>query len=325
MTNRRSFIKKSVLFSTLVSGVGLKGFASNKLTYSGNGRPTIISTWNHGIAANAESWRILEAGGSVTDAVEAGVRIPESDPENTSVGFGGFPDRDGHVTLDACIMDASGNCGSVAGLEHIENPISVARKVMDDTPHVMLVGDGALQFALEQGFEKKDLLTAKAKKALDEWRIKSEYKPIINIENHDTIGLLAQDANGDIAGACTTSGLAFKMRGRVGDSPIIAAGLFIDNEIGGATSTGMGEAIIKVAGSHLVVELMRQGRTPEEACKEAVLRITKKEPRYKELQVGFIAIRKDGKVGGYAIHQGFNYALMTSADKNVMVDAKSVM
>jgi isoaspartyl peptidase/L-asparaginase-like protein (Ntn-hydrolase superfamily) len=222
-------------------------------------------------------------------------------------------------------MDPSGNCGSVAGLESIENPISVARKVMDDTPHVMLVGDGALQFALENGFEKKDLLTEKAKKALKEWQLKAEYKPIINIENHDTIGLLAQDANGDIAGACTTSGLAFKMRGRVGDSPIIAAGLFVDNEIGGATSTGMGEAIIKIAGSHLVVELMRQGRTAQEACKEAVLRVKKKEPRYKDLQVGFIAIRKDGDVGGYAIHKGFNYALMTANDKNVMVDAKSIL
>ncbi len=325
MSNRRTFLKKSAAATALFSSLGLKSWANDQQVLKPKGSATIISTWIHGIEANAESWRVLANGGSITDAVEAGVRIPESDPENTSVGFGGMPDRDGHVTLDACIMDPSGNCGSVAGLEFIENPISVARKVMDETPHVMLVGDGALQFALQNGFEKKDLLTEKAKKALEEWRVKAEYKPIINIENHDTIGLLAQDAKGDIAGACTTSGLAFKMRGRVGDSPIIAAGLFVDNEVGGATSTGMGEAIIKAAGSHLVVELMRQGRPAEEACKEAVLRVTKKEPRYKELQVGFIAIRKDGDVGGYAIHKGFNYALMTSADNNVMVDAKSVL
>lgn len=325
MRNRRSFLKKSAAATALFSGLGWRSFASDQPAFKAKGSPTILSTWIHGLEANAESWRVLQAGGSITDAVEAGVKIPESDPENTSVGLGGMPDRDGHVTLDACIMDPTGNCGSVAGLEHIENPISVARKVMDDTPHVMLVGDGALQFALEQGFEKKDLLTEKAKKALEEWRVKAEYKPIINIENHDTIGLLAQDANGDIAGACTTSGLAFKMRGRVGDSPIIAAGLFIDNEIGGATSTGMGEAIIKVAGSHLVVELMRQGRTAEEACQAAVQRVVKKEPKYQELQVGFIAIRKDGDVGGYAIHKGFNYALMTDANKNVMADAKHLI
>ena len=325
MTSRRSFIKKSALFSTILSGVGLSGLNASQSKFHPKGSATVISTWIHGIEANAETWKVMASGKSVTDGVEAGVRIPESDPENTSVGLGGMPDRDGHVTLDACIMDPTGNCGSVAGLEYIENPISVARKVMDETPHVMLVGDGALQFALENGFDKKDLLTDRSKKALEEWLKKSEYKPIINIENHDTIGLLAQDANGDIAGACTTSGLAFKMRGRVGDSPIIAAGLFVDNEIGGATSTGMGEAIIKVAGSHLVVELMRQGRTAQEACVAAVERVVKKEPRYKDLQVGFIAIRKDGDVGGYAIHKGFNYAVMTSSDKNVMVDAKSLL
>lgn len=323
MGSRRSFLKKSALFTSLFSTSAFSTVFADRSGFTPPNTPTIISTWNHGIAANAQTWQTLMNGGSITDAVESGVRVTESDPENTSVGIGGFPDRDGKVTLDACIMSPSGNCGSVAGLERIENPISVARKVMDETPHVMLIGEGAYHFAIENGFEDKDLLTEKAKKAWQEWLVKSDYKPIINIENHDTIGLLAQNANGDIAGACTTSGLAFKMRGRVGDSPLIGAGLFVDNEIGGATSTGMGEAIIKVAGSHLVVELMRQGRTPEEACKEAVLRITKKEPKYKELQVGFIAVRKDGKTGGFALHKGFNYALMTSTDYNKMIDAKS--
>jgi len=321
MSNRRSFLKKSALVSSLFGAAPLSSLFANNQKFRPQGNATIISTWNHGIDANAAAWNKLSAGGSIVDAVEAGVRVPESDPENTSVGLGGMPDRDGHVTLDACIMEPSGNCGSVAGLEHIEHPISVARKVMDDTPHVMLVGEGALQFALEKGFVKKDLLTDRSIKALAEWRKKAEYSPVINIENHDTIGLLAQDENGDIAGACTTSGLAFKMRGRVGDSPIIAAGLFVDNEIGAATSTGMGEAIIKVAGSHLVVELMRQGYEPEAACKAAVERIIKKEPNYKNLQVGFLALRKDGKAAGYALHKGFNYALMTSVEENKMVDA----
>jgi len=322
MTNRRSFIKKSALLTSLLGTGSISSLFAKNRAFKADGNAIIISTWNHGIQANEAAWQILSKGGSSVDAVEAGVRIPESDPENTSVGLGGMPDRDGHVTLDACIMDPSGNCGSVAGLEHIENPISVARKVMDDTPHVMLVGDGALQFALSEGFEKKDLLTEKAKKALAEWQKKAEYSPVINIENHDTIGLLAQDEAGNISGACTTSGLAFKMRGRVGDSPLIGAGLFVDNEIGGATSTGMGEAIIKVAGSHTVVELMRQGYDPDMACKMTIERIIKKEPNYKNLQVGFLALRKDGAVGGYALLKGFNYAIMTSADNNKMVDAK---
>ena len=325
MSNRRNFIKKSALVTTILGATPLSSLFASHRNLSAPGTPTVISTWNHGIQANAAAWKELVNNRSSTDAVEAGVRVPESDPENTSVGLGGMPDRDGHVTLDACIMDPSGNCGSVAGLEHIENPISVARKVMDETPHVMLVGDGALQFALSQGFEKKNLLTKKAETAWQEWLKKAEYSPVINIENHDTIGMLAQDKAGNISGACTTSGLAFKMRGRVGDSPIIAAGLFVDNEIGGATSTGMGEAIIKVAGSHLVVELMRQGYEPEEACKAAVERIIKKEPNYKNLQVGFLALRKDGTAGGYALHKGFNYALMTGDDNNRMVDAKYMM
>jgi len=325
MSNRRNFIKKSALVTTILGTTPLSSLFASQRNLRAPGTPTVISTWNHGIQANAAAWKELVNNRSSTDAVEAGVRVPESDPENTSVGLGGMPDRDGHVTLDACIMDPSGNCGSVAGLEHIENPISVARKVMDDTPHVMLVGDGALQFALSQGFEKKNLLTKKAETAWQEWLKKAEYSPVINIENHDTIGMLAQDKAGNISGACTTSGLAFKMRGRVGDSPIIAAGLFVDNEIGGATSTGMGEAIIKVAGSHLVVELMRQGYEPEEACKAAVERIIKKEPNYKNLQVGFLALRKDGTAGGYALHKGFNYALMTGDDNNRMVDAKYII
>jgi N4-(beta-N-acetylglucosaminyl)-L-asparaginase len=322
MSNRRNFIKKSALVTTILGTTPLSSLFASQQSFKATGTPTVISTWNHGIQANAAAWKLLVNNKSSTDAVEAGVRVPESDPENTSVGLGGMPDRDGHVTLDACIMDPTGNCGSVAGLEHIENPISVARRVMDDTPHVMLIGEGALQFALSKGFEKKNLLTKKAENAWQEWLKKADYNPVINIENHDTIGMLAQDKAGNISGACTTSGLAFKMRGRVGDSPIIAAGLFIDNEIGGATSTGMGEAIIKVAGSHLVVELMRQGYSAEEACKAAVERVIQKEPNYKNLQVGFLALRKDGTTGGYAIHKGFNYALMTADDDNKLVDAK---
>lgn len=285
------------------------------------GIPVVISTWNHGIAANEASMKVIDGGGKAIDAVEAGVKVPEADPENLSVGYGGLPDRDGNVTLDACIMDEKGNAGSVSFLQHIKHPISVARKVMDKTPHVMLSGEGALRFALGQGFKKEDLLTDKAKKAWEEWKKKANYKPEINVENHDTIGLLAIDKNGHISGACTTSGLAYKMHGRVGDSPVIGAGMFVDNEIGGACATGMGEAVLKTLGAFLIVELMRQGMSPQEACEEGIRRITSNQ-QYKDFQVGYLAINKKGEHGAYSVHPGFNYALHQKG-KNELIDAGS--
>lgn len=292
----------------------LKGTSNTSL------EPTVISTWRHGIPANVAAWQVIDQKGRAIDAVEQGVRVVESDPETLSVGYGGLPDREGKVTLDACIMDETGNAGAVCFLQHIENPISVARLVMDKTPHVMLAGDGALHFALEQGFIKKNLLTVKAKKAWEKWKLESKYEPIINIENHDTIGLLALDQHGNFSGACTTSGLAYKMHGRVGDSPIIGAGLYVDNEVGAATATGMGELMMKTLGSFLVVELMRQGANPQEACKEAVMRIVEKLD-YKNLQVGYLALDKKGNHGAYSLHKGFNYALMQKGE-NQLLDAK---
>ena len=317
MTTRREFLKTSTLGATmLTSNFAFAGTVEGQ-------KPIVLSTWNFGLAANVEAWKILSKGGRALDAVEAGAKVPEADPEETSVGYGGLPDRDGKVTLDACIMDENGNCGSVAFLQHIMHPISVARAVMEKTPHVMLVGDGALQFALANGFQKKNLLTPKAEKAWKQWLKEKKYKPVINVENHDTIGIIALDANGNLSGACTTSGLAYKMHGRVGDSPIIGAGLYVDNEIGAATSTGMGEEVIRVVGCHLVVELMRQGRTPENACREAVERILKKSPdRAKDIQVGFLALNKSGEYGSYCLQTGFNYAVHTSQG-NSMMNSKS--
>ena len=251
------------------------------------------------------------------------MRVTESDPNNLSVGLGGLPDREGIVTLDACIMDHENKCGAVAFLQDIENPISVARKVMEDTPHVMLVGAGAKQFALEKGFTERDLLTEKAKKEWETWKENSKYKPVINSENHDTIGMIALDEHGNLSGACTTSGMAYKMHGRVGDSPIIGAGLFVDNEVGAACATGMGEAIVRVAGSAIVVELMRNGSTPYEACKKAVDRIISKHSDLTDLQAGFIAMNKNGEVGGYSVYAGFNYALHTNED-NKMIDTEYI-
>ncbi|WP_024771501.1 isoaspartyl peptidase/L-asparaginase family protein [Aquimarina macrocephali] len=287
-------------------------------------KPIVISTWNHGIVANEEAWKILSKGGSALDAVEQGVRTAEANPEVQTVGLGGFPDREGNVTLDACIMDHNSNCGAVSFLQHIKHPISVARKVMEETPHIMLTGQGALQFALEQGFKKEELLTPKSKKAYEEWLQKSNYKPVINIENHDTISMLALDEDGNISGACTTSGAAWKMHGRVGDSPIIGAGLFLDNEVGAAAATGLGEAVIRTAGSAMVVELMRQGKSPYQACKEVVERIYKIHKNHSDLeylQVGFIALNKDGEYGSYCLRPGFNYAIQNEISSNELLDA----
>lgn len=284
-------------------------------------KPIVLSTWNHGLDANKAAWKILETGGNALDAVEQGVRVTESDFTNLSVGLGGLPDRDGNTTLDACIMNHRNQCGSVGFLQYIENPISVARKVMEDTPHVMLVGDGALEFALSKGFTKNEFKSEKAQEAWKEWLKTAEYQPIINRENHDTIGMIALDAAGNLSGACTTSGLSYKMRGRLGDSPIIGAGLFVDNEVGAACATGLGEAVIRIAGSSIVVELMRHGYTPQDACKEAVERLIKKhENNVENLQVGFIALNKYGEWGCYSVYSGFNVAHRDSKNEK-LVDA----
>ena len=322
MSNRRKFIKGGILgaFGAAVFPKIILS-ESKKNSQSSNGFPMVISTWSHGIQANEAAMELLLKGAAAIDAVEAGVRVPEADPESMSVGYGGLPDRDGHVTLDACIMDHTGNCGSVSFLQHIKHPISVARKVMDNTPHVMLSGVGALKFALDNGFPKEDLLTDKARKRWEEWLKDSQYKPIINVENHDTIGLLALDQNGDISGACTTSGLSYKMHGRVGDSPIIGAGMFVDNEVGGCCATGVGEAVMKTLGSFLIVELMRQGASPQEACEEGIARIVKNQ-NYKDMQIGYLAINKQGEHGAYAVHPWFNYALHQGGS-NELIDSPS--
>ena len=325
-----------------LSSLGIGSFSLSGFTPAADTRkPIVISTWDAGIAANKAAWEILGKGGRALDAVEKGVMVTEAS-KNCCVGLGANPDRDGYVTLDACIMDEFANCGSVAFLERIKHPIAVARRVMEKTPHVMLVGSGAQQFAVEEGFPlESGKLSDDADRNYRNWLKKSEYKPVINIENtqkqtafapnkldsgewnHDTIGMVAMDANGNLSGSCTTSGMGFKMRGRLGDSPIIGAGLFVDNEVGAATATGQGEDVIRICGSHLVVELMRGGLSPEMACKAAVERIIKiKGAKAKDIQVGFIAINKKGEYGGYCIQKGFNFAVCYADDKNFMVDGK---
>ncbi|MET0244678.1 MAG: N(4)-(beta-N-acetylglucosaminyl)-L-asparaginase [Flavitalea sp.] len=328
MSTRRKF-----LFNTVLGGTSL--LASKTIqALTPPTWPIVVSTWDFGQAANLEAWKILETNGRAIDAVEAGVQIPEADPTNQSVGYGGNPDRDGRVTLDACIMDEFYNAGSVACLEHIMHPIKVARLVLEKTPHVMLVGEGALEFALANGFKKENLLTPKSEADWKEWLKTSKYEPQMNIENkqydkendpmpggienHDTIGMIALDSKHNIGGACTTSGLAYKMRGRVGDSPIIGAGLYVDNEVGGATSSGVGEEVIKIVGAHLIVELMRNGKSPREACRIAVERIIKRSPeKAKKIQVGFLAMNKKGEYGAYALQAGFTYSVKSKSVQKV--------
>jgi N4-(beta-N-acetylglucosaminyl)-L-asparaginase len=309
-TTRRQFLKTAAIGSTILTSCNTNEKPPLSISTK-KGQATVISTWNFGEVANKAAWSVLEKGGRALDAVEAGVKVPEADPEVDTVGYGGVPDRDGRVALDACIMDEKGNAGSVCSLEHIMHPISVARMVMERTPHVILVGEGAFEFAIKNGFKSENLLTEKSKAKWQEWLKTAQYKPVINVENHDTIGMLALDKQGDMSAACTTSGLAFKMRGRVGDSPIIGAGLYVDNEVGAATSTGLGELVIRACGSFLIVELMRQGATPQQACEEAVKRIIKKNADVKDIQVGFLALNKQGDIGAYSIQKGFQYAVTT--------------
>lgn len=312
---RRSFIAKTSL--------GLAGLSLSKFTLAGEisvdvNYPVAISTWKHGLPANEAAWEILSKGGYALDAVEAGVRIAEADPEVITVGYGGIPDAKGKVTLDACIMDEKGNAGSVAFLQYIKHPVSVARLVMEKTPHVMLVGKGAQKFARENGFKKEKLLTREMRQRWKKWKKEErEFSTKINIENqleenHDTISMLAIDREERLCGACTTSGMAFKLHGRVGDSPIIGAGLFVDGEVGGAAATGSGELVMKTLGSFLVVEFMRNGMSPKEACNAAIHRITEKIPDYQEHQIGYIAISKSGEIGAASLQPGFDYAVKTS-------------
>ena len=318
---RRDFIKSGAI--GLVASSSLLNNCDSKIKKVTNS-PIILSTWNHGIPANKAAMDVLNDNGTALDAVEAGVRVTEADPSSQSVGLGGRPAQDGHVTLDACIMNSDGNAGSVAFLRDIKHPISVARKVMEQTDHVMLVGEGAKRFALENGFQEENLLTDKSKEEWLQWKrdnsIKDSWGPN---DEHDTISTLARDNKGNLSGACTTSGLAYKLHGRVGDSPIIGAGMFVDNEIGAVGATGKGEEVIKTCGSFLVVELMRQGYSAMDACEEAVKRIIRKQSGKSDFQIGYIALRKDGQVGFSAIHDGFQYALYKK-NENKLYDVKGI-
>ncbi len=330
MIGRRKFLKLPLAAAPLALAETVFGQEAEVASRMKVKTPVVVSTWDSGIRANATAWPILAGKGSALDAVEAAGRAAELE-QSCCVGLGANPDRDGRVTLDACIMNGNGDCGSVAYLERIKHPVSVARKVMEMTPHVLLAGKGAQEFAVANGFPlESGELSPEAEKEWKRWLKYSKYKPVINIENakvhqaapyflsdgtpnHDTMGTIAVDARGKLAGMVTTSGMAFKMHGRVGDSPIIGAGLFVDDEVGAATSSGVGEEVIRICGTHTVIEQMRLSRSPEQSCREAIRRIVKRDPaKAKEFQVGFVAISRRGEIGAFAVQKGFSYSVTNS-------------
>ncbi|MFT5109114.1 MAG: N4-(beta-N-acetylglucosaminyl)-L-asparaginase [Verrucomicrobiales bacterium] len=309
---RRSFV-------SLAAGIGAAATTTKAYAEPAAGKaPLFVSTWPFGKPANEKALATLKSGSSLLDAVEQGIRLTESDADNTSVGIGGIPNAEGVVQLDACIMDGPEHrCGSVAAIEGIAHPITAARRVMEKTPHVLLVGDGAKKFALQQGLEPAELLTEKRLEAWRKWR--EENHPA---DNHDTIALVGLGTDGNLAGGCSTSGYGYKLPGRVGDSPIIGSGLYVDNEVGAAGSTGLGENVMRFCASFMVVENMRAGMSPEEACIATIKRVAKMDPTpAEELYINFIAIDKQGRYGAAGTGKGFEYAVTTGNSSRVLKSA----
>ncbi len=321
-----SISRRKFLLSSTIIGAGINFFnpiklfgLKNQANNSDSIRPVVIATWDRSREPNKKAWEILINGGNSLDAVEQGVRVAEDDPENNTVGYGALPDENGIVTLDALIMDWRGRAGAVAYLQNIKNPISVARLVMEKTKHVMLAGEGAKRFALAYGFKEENLLTEKSREAWIKWKESlSKEDNWTGNETHDTITMLAIDKDANISGACTTSGLRWKIHGRVGDSPIIGAGLYVDNEVGAAGATGIGETIMRTVGSFLIVEKMREGMSPQQACEYVVRRLIEKNKNIMKepYQAAFIALNKKGEIGAYSVRKGFDYVVSKQGETN---------
>lgn len=279
--------------------------------------PLVLSTWSFGMPANEAAWQVLSAGGSALNAVDAGITFCEEDPTADSVGWGGLPDATGEVTLDAAIIDHKGNCGAVGCLYRVRNAIKVARLVMEKTSHVMLVGEAATRFAFDNGMQQTNLLSPQAGRRFDDWRLDRTSDPEVG---HDTIGMLAIDSAGQIAAGCSTSGLPFKHAGRVGDSPILGAGIYLRPGVGAAVATGQGEEMMKVCGCYAVVDAMRRGLEPREAIAEVLQEIRRRHDGRAEADVSFLALRLDGAYAGLTLRAktNFQYAVITPAQKRLV-------
>ena len=311
-------------------------------------QPVILATWTFGQIAVRAGWPCLASGGAGLDAVEQACRAVEADPQVMSVGYGGYPDASGEVTVDAAIMRSPGECGSVGAVKRFMHPVSIARRVMENTPHVMLVGPGAEAFARDQGMHPTDLLTAAAREAWQEWRkehpevgppgVAAGGRPAARSEGggaagvrsaapceppHDTVGVLALDSHGVLAGACSTSGLPFKKPGRVGDSPIIGHGLYVHPQHGAAVATGVGELVMAVCGTFLAVEEMRRGASPAEAAMAVIRRIVEVGGLADGDQVGVITLASTGQWASAALRPGFRVAVKTH-DRDDLLDCADV-
>jgi N4-(beta-N-acetylglucosaminyl)-L-asparaginase len=311
--SRRKFVKGAAagILSTSALAASQRGAAA--INEGAGATPLIVSTWPFGKKSNDAAMKVLVGGGSILDAVEQGIWVAENDAPNQSVGLGGKPNAAGFVQLDSCIMLGEGHkAGSVAGLEGIRHPISAARRVMEKTPHVMLVGEGARIFALEQGLESIEVNSAEL---LDRWR---KDHPAPTPKGHDTIALLVLGADGHIVGGCSTSGLAGKLPGRVGDSPILGSGLYVDDEAGAAGATGVGENVMRYCATYQIVEFMRQGLHPVEACQRTIDRIVRAEPPGRELAINFVALDKKGRFGAAGTDTKFFYSVTTPSASEVL-------
>jgi N4-(beta-N-acetylglucosaminyl)-L-asparaginase len=318
--SRRQFITAATALAGGVAMEQINGADTGSSAEPAIERPLFVSTWSFGKPTNETALKTILAGGSLLDAVEKGIWVPEADGTLGSVGLGGIPNAGGVVQLDACIMSGPGHkAGSVAALEGFLHPISVARRVMEKTSHVMLVGEGARKFALDEGFQETNLLTEGQRERWLKWKSDQEAsKKAVPPKSHDTIALLALGADGNIAGGCSTSGMGYKLPGRVGDSPIIGSGLYVDNEIGAAGATGIGENVMRYCGSFMVVEYMRQGLSPTAACIATIRRIAHADPRGLNLEINFVALDKQGRSGAAGTSQGFCFAVTTTKDSRVL-------
>ena len=337
-------------------------------TYPSGTHPIILATWSFGRTANAAGWPVLAAGGSSLDAVEKACRSVESDPAVDSVGLGGLPDAQGDVSLDGCIMRSPRECGAVSAVREFNHPVSIARKVMERTPHIMLSGAGAEGFAESMGFARTTLLTDEAREQWLRWtrddrRLREDprfrgWLPPSNIEElrgyeptpetvnprsggdqppqvsrhevhdrpSDTVGVLSIDARGELAGACSTSGMAFKIPGRVGDSPIIGHGLYVEPGVGAAVGTGNGELIMSVCGAFLAVEELRRGASPHAAALAVIERICRVHDIVDDHQAVMLVLRSDGHWAAAALRPGYRTAVCTAeSGESLMVPATSIL
>lgn len=363
MTTRRSFLRTTAGISAGLAvgavpaggvvGAPASGIGGAPAVLRRRVTPVAVASAN-GLAAVAKAMEVVRSGGDTLDAVIQGVNIVEKDPNDTSVGYGGLPNLDGVVQLDSSVMHGpTRGAGAVASLEGIKTPSLVARDVMRYTNHVLLVGPGAQAFAKSLGYPIEELLTDESRRRWVEWRARlserddyltpdqslypgGELQPEASygdgrIDSHDgvrpqgTINCNIVNADGDLSGVTTTSGLAWKIPGRVGDSPIVGAGLYVDNDVGAAGSTGRGESVIKTVGGHTVVEMMRNGMSPTDACLEALRRIVTftVEPHLLDEEgrpnfgVNYYAVNKNGEFGGAAIFQGARYAVSVDGDSQL--------